>query len=500
MTTQLTDEQTKTLSELNFDNTYARLPENFYKRVKPTALPAPYLISFNPSAAELLDLDPRECETDDFIETFAGNRLPSGSDPLAAVYAGHQFGQFVPQLGDGRAILLGEVLNAKGERWDVQLKGAGRTAFSRFGDGRAVLRSTIREYLCSEAMHGLGIPTSRALAIVGSDQPVRRETFETAAVLTRLATTHVRFGSFEYFYHRGLYDLVKQLADYVIDNHFTELSTLKEPRKYLEFFREVVRRTARLIARWQAVGFTHGVMNTDNMSIIGLTIDYGPFGFLDAFDAGFIPNHSDYAGRYAYDQQPAVALWNLSALAQALVKLVAREDLLEALEDYRTIFANAYAEQMRGKLGLNDAHEDDIDLISALLTRLQTNRVDYTIFFRRLSELSLDSNVHDERLSDLFINPQDFDGWAKDYRARLLLEDSVDAERSVRMNLSNPKYVLRNYMAQTAIESATEQRDYSEIDRLLKLLRRPFDEQPEMEEYAQLPPAWSAEISVSCSS
>ncbi|HEY1403580.1 MAG TPA: YdiU family protein, partial [Pyrinomonadaceae bacterium] len=297
------------LNELPFDNTYARLPAAFYSKVSPTALIDPYLVSFNPAAAAVIDLDPREAERPEFVAYFGGGRTLPGAEPLAMLYAGHQFGSYVPQLGDGRAILLGEVRNARGAKWDLHLKGAGQTPYSRGFDGRAVLRSTIREYLCGEAMHALGIPSSRALCIVGSHEPVRRETVETAATLVRMAESHVRFGTFEVFYYRQQPDRVRELADYVIAHHFPELDGAED--KYRQFLIDVARRTARVIAKWQAVGFAHGVMNTDNMSIIGLTIDYGPFGFLDEYDAGFICNHSDYVGRYAFDQQPNVGLWNL---------------------------------------------------------------------------------------------------------------------------------------------------------------------------------------------
>lgn len=334
-----------TLETLDFDNSYARLPEVFFRRVNPTALPAPYLVGFNRSAAQLINLDPAEAETSEFAEYFAGNKLLPGSEPLAAIYAGHQFGSFVPQLGDGRAILLGEVGDAQNERCEIQLKGAGPTAFSRMGDGRAVLRSTIREYLCSEAMFALGIPTTRALCIVGSDQPVRREKIETAAVLTRLAPTHVRFGTFELFYYRQQFAQVQTLADYVIGKFYSHLN--ENADKYLQFLREVIDRTARLIAKWQAVGFAHGVMNTDNMSIIGVTIDYGPFGFLDDYDPELICNHSDYTGRYAFDQQPQVGLWNLSCLAQTLIPLVEREAAIAALDEYQAIFTGSLMSTLR---------------------------------------------------------------------------------------------------------------------------------------------------------
>ncbi|MEW6613804.1 MAG: protein adenylyltransferase SelO family protein, partial [Pseudomonadota bacterium] len=292
------------LEDLDFDNSFARLPEPFYSRVMPTPVPAPELLSYNETAAALLDLDPREAQRPEFVEYFSGNRPLPGSEPLAALYAGHQFGHYVPQLGDGRAILLGEVRNRAGERWELQLKGAGRTPYSRGGDGRAVLRSTIREYLCSEAMHGLGIPSTRALCIVGSELEVYRESVERGAVLLRLAPSHVRFGSFEVFFYRDQHAELKLLADYVIERHYPELADGDD--RYVRFFQEVVLRTARLLAQWQAVGFAHGVMNTDNMSILGLTLDYGPFGFLDRYDPGFICNHSDHAGRYAFDRQPQI--------------------------------------------------------------------------------------------------------------------------------------------------------------------------------------------------
>jgi hypothetical protein len=487
-----------TLETLRFDNTYARLPEAFYRRVEPTPLPAPHLVSFNAAAAELIGLDPREAGRPEFVEYFCGNRVPPGGEPLSAVYAGHQFGTYVPQLGDGRAILLGEAVGAGGRRWDVQLKGAGRTPFSRTGDGRAVLRSTVREYLCGEAMHGLGIPTTRALCIVGSPEPVFRETVETAAVLTRLAPTHVRFGSFELFYYRGQEARVRELADYVILNHYPHLAAAED--KYLEFLREVVRRTAGLVARWQAVGFAHGVMNTDNMSVLGLTIDYGPFGFLDEFDAGFVCNHSDYGGRYAFDQQPGVALWNLSRFAQTLVgQLVGREAAVAALEEFPQCFADAYAELMRSKLGLAAARPEDAELLQRLLEILQAGAVDYTQFFRRLCDFSSGAGERNEPLRDLFVDRPAFDAWADAYRARLAAEGGADAERRARMTRVNPAFVLRNHVAQRAIELA-QAGDYGEVNALLEALRRPFDARPGEERFAEPPPAGGRRVAVSCSS
>ncbi|HYP00096.1 MAG TPA: YdiU family protein [Pyrinomonadaceae bacterium] len=487
------------IEELQFDNTYARLPAHFYSRVAPTSFPDPYLVSFNATAAaELLDLDRSEASRPEFVEYFSGGRALPGAEPLAMLYAGHQFGSYVPQLGDGRAILLGEVRNARGEKWDLHLKGAGQTPYSRGFDGRAVLRSTIREYLCGEAMHALGIPSSRALCIVGSDAPVRRETIETAAMLVRLAESHVRFGTFEVFYYRGQHERVRELADYCIANYFPELVEAED--SYRQFLLEATRRTARLIARWQAVGFAHGVMNTDNMSVLGFTLDYGPFGFLDDYHAGFICNHSDHSGRYAFDQQPAVGLWNASRLAQTLVSLMTVDEAMAALEVYQPAFAAHYGELMRAKLGLSTEAEDDAKLILSLLGLLEANAVDYTNFFRRLGNFKTAGDAPHDELRDMFVEPTAFDAWAARYRARLLREASTDAERKARMDGVNPKYVLRNYLAQNAISAAVERRDYTEIERLHALLSAPFAEQPDMERYAAPPPDWGKRLAVSCSS
>jgi uncharacterized protein YdiU (UPF0061 family) len=485
------------LERLAWDHSYARLPDGFHTRLAPTPLPDPYLVAFNPDGAALIGLDPAEARRPEFVEAFAGNRPLDGSAPLAAVYAGHQFGVYVPQLGDGRAILLGEAVGPEG-RWDVQLKGAGRTPYSRMGDGRAVLRSTIREYLCAEAMHGLGIPTTRSLAIVGSDAPVVRETIETAAVLTRLAPTHVRFGSFEFFYYRSLHDELRTLADHVLREHYPALGDAPQP--YAALLEEVVARTARLVAQWQAVGFCHGVMNTDNMSILGLTIDYGPYGFLDGFDWGHVCNHSDDAGRYAYNMQPRIALWNLAALAQALSPLVTQAEAEAALDAFEGVFNEAYAARMRAKLGLATAQDDDAALLSDLLGLMHAYRTDYTVFFRRLSGFQTAAGARNDALRDLFVEREKFDAWAARYRARLAAEGSDDSARRARMDRVNPKYVLRNHLAETAIRKAAEERDFVEIERLRQLLARPFDEQPEMDAYAALPPDWASSLSVSCSS
>jgi len=486
------------LETLAFDNTYARLPEAFYARLSPTPFSdAPYLVSFNPSAAELIDLDPEQAKRPEFAGMFGGSLRAPGMDPLAMLYSGHQFGVYVPQLGDGRAILLGEATNEQGERWDLHLKGAGVTPFSRDGDGRAVLRSTIREYLCSEAMQGLGIPTTRALCIVGSDHKVYREQVETGAMLLRMAPSHVRFGTFEIFYYRKQHDHLMALADYVIDQHFPHLRGVGD--HYARFFVEVVERTARLIAQWQAVGWAHGVMNTDNMSILGLTLDYGPFGFMEDYDPGFICNDSDHNGRYAFNQQPYMGLWNLSCLAQALLPLVEKEALKDGLDHYMPLFEQEYVRLMRAKLGLAEEKAEDREIITDFLGLLQGSHADYTIVFRELGLFSTEPGTKNDRLREHFLNPARFDEWAARYRDRLRSEMSRDAERQARMNQVNPKYILRNYLAQTAIEKA-QQKDFSEIDRLLTLLQNPYSDQAGMDSYAAPPPNWGKHLAVSCSS
>jgi len=488
----------RSLETLSFDNTYARLPEAFYAKLNPTPFSEPpYLVNFNPSAAALLDLDPAQAQRPEFAGVFGGSLLVPGMEPLAMLYSGHQFGVYVPQLGDGRAMLLGEVLNSRGERWDLHLKGAGLTPFSRDGDGRAVLRSTIREYLCSEAMHGLRIPTTRSLCIVGSDHQVYREQVETGATLVRMAPSHVRFGTFEIFYYRKQYEHLKILADYVIEQHFPHLAPVGD--KYARLFDEVVERTAKLIAQWQAVGWAHGVMNSDNMSILGITLDYGPFGFMDDYDPGFICNHSDHNGRYAFNQQPFIGLWNLSCLAQALLPLVAKEELKAALDRYTPIHQDRYLELMRLKLGLEDARSEDESLVNDLLAFMAQSQADYTNVFRKLGGFCSVPGDLNEDLRSYFVDRGAFDGWAARYRARLREQAVTDSDRRERMNRINPKYVLRNYLAQQAIEKA-QQKDFSEIDRLLTLVDYPYSDQPGMEAYAAPPPNWGKHLAVSCSS
>jgi uncharacterized protein YdiU (UPF0061 family) len=494
------------LDRAHWSNGFGRLPARFYTRLQPTPLPEPYLVGFSDAAGALIGLAPAATIQAAVINQLVGNAVPAGADPLAAVYAGHQFGVYVPQLGDGRALLLGGVRGEDAHPWELQLKGAGKTPYSRMGDGRAVLRSSIREFLCSEAMHGLGIPTTRALSVVGADVPVFRESTETAAVVVRMAPSFVRFGSFEFFFYRNLHAELRQLADYVIDTFYPQCRAAGDGNApYLAFIEEVSRRTARMVAQWQGVGFCHGVMNTDNMSILGLTLDYGPFGFIDGFDATHICNHSDEHGRYAYNMQPGIAHWNLYCLGQALIPITDDVEATKArLDSFKDEFAQAMDALFHAKLGLQTRAPEDETLIESLITVLHENRVDWTRFWRTLSRLRVDGTPDDDApLRDLFPDRAAFDTWARTYRQRLRAEHSVDAERAARMNAVNPKYVLRNYLAEVAIGKArgdAGERDFSEVERLLRCLRRPFDEQPEFEAYAALPPDWAGNLHLSCSS
>jgi len=489
------------LDTLPLQNTFAALPPAFYTRLQPTPLPDPYLVCASRSAAELIGLDPAEFETQRFVDVFSGNSILPQSMPLAAVYSGHQFGAWAGQLGDGRAILLGDAPSAAAGAagsFELQLKGAGLTPYSRMGDGRAVLRSSIREFLCSEAMAALGIPTSRALCVTGSDYRVMRELPETTAVATRLAPSFVRFGSFEHWFYNDKNVELKILADHVIDRCYPALREAANP--YLALLEEAVRSTASLIAQWQAVGFMHGVMNTDNMSILGITLDYGPFGFMEAFDANHICNHTDQQGRYAYSMQPRIGHWNCYALGQAMLPLAGSVDEVHAaLAHYETVYAEKIGALLHAKLGLQSDEPEDRELIDAMFAMLQASHADFTLFFRRLGELRIDDPAADAPIRDLFIDRAGFDAWAVQYRARLKRENSADAARRLAMHAVNPKYVLRNYLAQVAIEKA-QNKDFSEIARLLAVLEKPYDEQPEHEAYAALPPDWAAGLEVSCSS
>ncbi|MDR0278667.1 MAG: YdiU family protein [Paucimonas sp.] len=485
----------KALDELTFDNRFARLGDAFSTEVLPEPIDDPVLVVASEEAMALLDLEPTEAYSPVFAELFSGHKLWSEADPRAMVYSGHQFGSYNPRLGDGRGLLLGEVRNDAGQSWDLHLKGAGQTPYSRMGDGRAVLRSSIREFLASEALHALGIPSSRALCVIGSSTPVWRETRETAAMLLRLAPSHIRFGHFEYFYYTRQPEQQRLLVDHVLDLHYPECRAADEP--YLAMFRTIVERNAELIGKWQAYGFCHGVMNTDNMSILGITFDFGPYAFLDDFDAGFICNHSDDQGRYSYSNQVPIAHWNLSALAQALTPFISVEALQEALGMFLPLYEAHYLDLMRRRLGLTTAEDGDKELIQRLLSLMQPGAVDYSLFFRKLGDRVVEEALRVVR--DDFIDLAGFDRWSQDYLARVQREPGNAEGRRERMHGVNPLYVLRNYLAQRAIEAA-QGGDFSEVRRLHEVLRRPFEEQAGMEAYAERPPEWGKHLEISCSS
>lgn len=497
----MSDAQTPTSQpELSFSNRFAALGNAFYTELPAQGLPAPHWVAASPECAALLGWPLDWQYSNGALEVFSGASVWPGMRPLASVYSGHQFGHWAGQLGDGRALYLGEVHTPHGPM-ELQLKGSGLTPYSRMGDGRAVLRSSIREFLCSEAMAGLGIPTTRALCITGSALPVRRETMETAAVVTRVASSFIRFGHFEHFSysepHQQPPALLKQLADFVIEHFYPACADSSTP--YAALLQEVVSRTAHLMAQWQAVGFCHGVMNTDNMSILGLTLDYGPFGFLDAYVPGHICNHSDTQGRYAYNQQPQIALWNLYALGQALMPLIGDSDqALAALETYKTDFPAAMQALWCAKLGLKTKHPEDQPLTEEWLRLLAQDQVDFTLAWRLLSQFNSET-ASAQALQDHFLDQAGLAAWSQQYAARLRQENSLDAERAQRMNTHNPLYVLRNHLAELAIRQA-QAGDFSEISRLRQVLAQPYDEQASAAAYAALPPDWAHHIEVSCSS
>ncbi|MCR8960490.1 YdiU family protein [Variovorax sp. S2] len=470
----------------------------FLTELRPTPLPDPYWVGHSDAVAGLLGLPADWRQSDSTLAALTGSLPVAGTQPFATVYSGHQFGVWAGQLGDGRAIMLGETEGGL----EVQLKGAGRTPYSRGGDGRAVLRSSIREFLCSEAMHGLGIPTTRALCVTGSDARVYREEPESAAVVTRVAPSFIRFGHFEHFAANQRDAELRALADYVIDRYYPACRTTDRfgGNAYAAFLEAVSERTAALLAQWQAVGFCHGVMNTDNMSILGLTIDYGPFQFLDGFDPRHICNHSDTSGRYAFNQQPNVAYWNLFCLAQALLPLIVDQEVaVAALESYKTVFPREFEGRMRAKLGLGDSAEGDRALIEGVLKLLAAEKVDYTIFWRRLSQHMADGNA--EPVRDLFLDRAGFDAWLLSFSERHA-KASAPGQRSEAADLmlkSNPRFVLRNHLGQQAIEAAA-QKDFLGVATLLNLLETPFEEHPGADAYAGFPPDWASTIEISCSS
>jgi uncharacterized protein YdiU (UPF0061 family) len=514
------------MQTLNFDNHFTReLPadpetDNFrrqiaravYSRVQPTPVARPHLLAYSAEAAAALGLTTADCASREFVEVFSGNKLLPGMDPHATCYAGHQFGNFAGQLGDGRAINLGEV-NVDTGHWMLQLKGAGPTPYSRTADGLAVLRSSVREFLCSEAMHHLGVPTTRALCLIGTGEQVMRDMLydghpaaEPGAVVCRMSSSFVRFGHFQMLAARNEIDLLKSFTDFVIRREFAHLPRAQDPDQdtYLEFFDTVAQRTAEMIVHWMRVGFVHGVMNTDNMSILGETIDYGPYGWLEDFDPDWTPNTTD-AGqrRYRYGQQPGIGQWNLMQLANALVPLVDDTAGLEqALSRYATTYETSWQAMMATKLGLKAF---DASLINDLLSLLGTVETDMTIFFRTLADLDLTTSEPEAGLDAAYYQPEEITSalrqltgnWLNQYRHVLAAQNIAAGERRALMNSANPKYVLRNYLAQLAIDAA-EQGDFTKISETLEVLRKPYDEQPQFEAYAARRPEW-ARTRVGCS-
>jgi serine/tyrosine/threonine adenylyltransferase len=473
-----------------FQNTYAALPDNFFARVAPTPVDSPRLIKLNRPLAVHLGLDPDRLGSPEGTEILAGKRIPDGADPIAMAYAGHQFGHFVPQLGDGRAILLGEVIDADGVRRDIQLKGSGPTPFSRRGDGRAALGPVLREYIVSEAMAALGIPTTRSLAAVVTGESVMRETPLPGAVLTRVASSHIRVGTFQYFAARGDTEGVRRLADHVIARHYPQAANVDRP--YHALLEGVIARQAQLIARWLLVGFIHGVMNTDNSSISGETIDYGPCAFMDQYDPAAVFSSIDEQGRYAYANQPRIALWNLTRLAECLLPLFsdqqdkAIEEAQLALGGFAEAFTAAYQAGLRNKLGLFTARDDDPALAQDLLDAMAKNQADFTLTFRRLSDAALDPGG-DAEVRRLFAEPTAYDEWAARWRQRISDEPQDPVARQAAMRTVNPAFIPRNHLIEAVIDAAVNRDDFAPFEELLVVLSKPYEDQPTFAGYAEPP-------------
>ena len=474
---------------LSFDNSYITLPTSLWRRQLPTPLQNPSLLCLNTALISELGLDLAWWHSEEALAGLSGAVCWNGAEPVAMKYAGHQFGGWNPDLGDGRGVLLGEIVVPQGRRLDLHLKGSGPTPFSRQGDGRAVLRSSIREYLAGEALHALGVPSTRALAVVRSTHPVRRERLETAATLLRITPCHIRFGHFEWLFHSNQHDDLRALADYCIARYYPDAAS--QPKPYLALLQGIVQKTAELMAAWQCQGFAHGVMNTDNFSIAGETFDFGPYGFLETYDPYLVCNHSDHNGRYAWYLQPSVGLWNLNALAQAFTALVTIADIESALAHYEPQLIRHYDHHMNAKLGLIGEEPEDRALVARWLALLQRGKQDYAQRFRWLSEHAV-TELADSGWSEL-----EADGWLQDYQRRLNGCDETKRQRS--MQAVNPCYVLRNYLAQAAIESA-EQGDSSVLNTLTQALQSPFTRVAKFEHLDARAPAWAACLSISCSS
>ncbi len=485
------DARTVGLDALPWGQSYAELPARLYQRAGPRPAPAPDWIRLNHAVARSLGLDPATLAGPEGLAILVGNRIPAPAEPLAQAYAGHQFGHFVPQLGDGRALLLGELTDRNGVRRDVQLKGSGPTPYARGGDGRAPIGPVIREYLGSEALAALGIPTTRALAAVTTGETVYRWQPEPGAVLARVAASHLRIGTFEYAAARGDEAGVRALADYALARHYPDRAGAERP--YQALLEGVSAATADLVADWMHAGFIHGVMNTDNLAIAGETIDYGPFGFMDAFDPATVYSSIDTQGRYAYDQQPVIAEWNLARLAEALLPLLGttREQALaraqEALAGFRPRFEARHRAGLRARIGLAEARDGDDALANELLRHMAEQGADWTLTFRRLSDLPSDTAEADEPVRRLFQAPAAFDAWAAAWRERLAAEVRSDADRRTAMRAINPAYTLRNHLAQWAVDAATERLDLAPMEQLLQVLSEPYADHPGWEHLAQPP-------------
>jgi uncharacterized protein YdiU (UPF0061 family) len=474
-----------------FDNSYARLPERFYARLAPTPVTAPRLVKLNRGLALHLGLDPEMLASPEGVEVLAGNRVAKGSEPIALAYAGHQFGNFVPQLGDGRAILLGEVVDRDGLRRDIQLKGSGPTPFSRNGDGRAALGPVLREYIVSEAMAALGIPTTRSLAAVTTGEPVWRETELPGAVLTRVASSHVRVGTFQFFAARGDAEALRLLADHVIDRHYPDLRGGPEPYRIL--FERVIARQAGLVTQWLMVGFIHGVMNTDNTSIAGETIDYGPCAFMDAYHPETVFSSIDHQGRYAYAHQARIAHWNLARFGETLLPLLAEDSekavaiANETLGMFQKCYVGALTAGLRRKVGLFTEQESDVVLAQDLLHVMADSNADFTLTFRRLGDAAAEQAA-DFELRRLFDKPGALDAWLARWRERLGQEPQDGAARRAAMHAVNPAYIPRNHRVEAALAAAIEREDYAPFEELLEVLAHPYEERPEFAAYADPPP------------
>ena len=474
-----------------FDNSFARLPSSFFARVRPASVPAPRMVKLNRDLALQLRLDPDELAAPEGVEILGGKRVPEGAEPIATAYAGHQFGTFVPQLGDGRAILLGELIDRDGMRRDLQLKGSGRTPFSRGGDGRAALGPVLREYIVSEAMAALGIPTTRALAAVTTGDEVIRETYLPGAVLTRVASSHIRIGSFQFFAARGDTIAVRRLADHAIARHYPNAAGSPEP--YRAFLEGVVGRQAELVAQWLLVGFIHGVMNTDNMSIAGETIDYGPCAFMDAYDSATVFSSIDQFGRYAYANQPGIAQWNLTRLAECLLPLLnenqeqAVEQAKEVLSAFIGRFNAAYLRGLRRKLGLFWERDGDFALAQDLLDLMAANKADFTLTFRRLAD-AVHGPEGDAAVRGLFEDTAAYDDWSGRWRRRLAEEQESNAVRRASMLGANPAYIPRNHRVEAALQAAVEKQDLGPFEELMAVLSRPYEDRPAFAIYAEPPP------------